>query len=116
MQCVWPDVIGGIRAADDGDGAKLPGATAAEGDVNRVWSGGCGRVSTDTPPEPAYLGPGGPGGTPPPLPPPGKAQFTRYMYLNVYGGYGAWWRGAWEGLQIGLTSGFTLRTVTRGTQ
>ena len=79
-----------------------------EGGVPIVRSGGCGRVSNDAPPYPAQRGPGGPGG--------GGGGLTGSPSLKVCDGSGARWRGAWEGLRIEPTSGFTLRTATHGTQ
>ena len=76
MSLAWPDVLRGVREADDGDRAKLPGVTSQEGGLNVVQSGGCGGVATDAPSYPERRGPGEPGGGTPPLPP-GEAQTYR---------------------------------------
>ena len=93
---------------DDRYGANLPGAAAVEGGLPRVWSGGCGGVTTDALPDSERRRPGA---TPQPHPPPvgpNLPGLIPYMYAP--------WRGAWEGIRIGPTYRFTLRTATRGTQ
>ena len=115
MPRAWPDFFRGIRAADDGYSANLPGAPAEEVGITRVRSGGHSGVDTDTSSEPARHGSGGPGrGTPPP--PPGGIKLTGYLSRNIYCSYGAQWRVAWQGHQIVPTYVLTLRTSTRGTQ
>ena len=49
MPRAWTDVLGGVRAECDNDTANLLGATAEEGGMPEVQSGGCARVDTDTP-------------------------------------------------------------------
>ena len=68
-----PDVIGGLRAADNGDESNLLGAAEVEGDMPIITSGGRSGVVIDTPTKPARcdLGVMG-GGTPQPLT--GEAQ------------------------------------------
>ena len=92
---------------DDGDGSNLQGAAAAEGGVPRVWSGGRGGVPTDEPSEPERRGMG----RPPPST--GRPKLTGSLSPNVCSGSSDRGRGAWEGLQIGPTSRFT---VMHGTQ
>ena len=47
---------------------------------------------------------------------PWRPKLTGSLLWNVCCVSGAWLRVAWVGLQIGPTSGFTLRTNTRGTK
>ena len=64
-----PDVLGGVREADNGDRANLLGSTADEGGMPIVRSGDRGRVTTDVLLDPEW---GGPGVIPPPPPPGGR--------------------------------------------
>ena len=60
---------------DDGDRANLLGATAEEGGLPRVRSGGHGGVATDALSDPARHGQGGLGGGTPTAPPGGDQTY-----------------------------------------
>ena len=79
MTCVWTDVLGSIRTAEDGDRTNLLGTTAEAGGLTRVWGDGRGGITYDALPESTRCWAGGIGRTPPPLTP-GEAQTYRVSF------------------------------------
>ena len=76
MPCAWPDVLGSIQAAGDGDETNIIVATVEEDGIPKVRGGGPGRVASDAPSEPERHGEVATGREPTPHPPTPREAYT----------------------------------------